>query len=100
MSTMQHHHVILVPQSDKVAAARALLEQCGARVAEKRPANGPLSWSASFDAEKGCFYVDALFASDEAVKFHQANIQDLLAGFRPMMAAPPQTIIRPVFTIA
>lgn len=95
----QHHHVILVPQPDKVEAARKLLEQCAERVAAKKSENGPLAWSAAYDEENKRFLVEALFADEAAVKFHQANIGDLVAAFAPMMAARPETIIRPVFAL-
>lgn len=97
--TRQHHHVTLVPQGDKVEQTRDLLVQCAERVKAK-PGQGPTSWCASYDADQGCFYVEALFPDDTAVAFHQGNIQDLVAQFGALMAARPETIIRPVFTIA
>ncbi|MCA9676391.1 MAG: hypothetical protein H6722_29840 [Sandaracinus sp.] len=95
----QHHHVTLVPQPDQIEAARALLVQCAERVSAKRKEGGPLSWCASYDETKRTFYVDALFADEAAVAFHQANIRDLLAGFGAIMAARPETVIRPVFSL-
>lgn len=99
-TTMQHHHVTLSPKGDKVETTRELLVQCAAKVAERRAENGPTSWCTSFDEEKGVFYVEALFAGEEAVKFHQQNIQAIMKAFGPCMAAPPATIIRMVFAHA
>ncbi|MBI1349738.1 MAG: hypothetical protein GC156_01300 [Actinomycetales bacterium] len=99
-TTSQVHHVTLIPQADKVEQTRALLVQCAERVAAARPDNGPLAWRASFDEEVGALIVDAIFPDEEAVAFHQANIKDIVATFAPMMAAPPITEIRMVFTAA
>lgn len=95
----QHHSVTLIPKADKIGAARDLLEQCAARVAARKAEGGPASWSAAFDAETGRFYVEAAFQNSAAVAFHQANIEDLVRQFGSMMAARPETIVRPVFSL-
>lgn len=89
----QHHHVILAPRPDAVDAARELLVRCAERVAAKKAQNGPSSWSASWDENAGHFVVEAVFPSEDAVRFHQENIKDLVANFGSMMAAPPRTVI-------
>ena len=96
-NTTQHHHVTLTPRADQIEAARDLLVRCAAQVALKQSEGGPTSWCAIFDESRKVFLVEALFPSQEAVAFHQANIQGLLKEFGPMMAAPPETIIQPVF---
>ena len=93
----QQHSVTLTPRPEHIAATRDLLEQCAARVVARRDEGGPLAWSAAFDSARGCFQVEALFADDAAVAFHQANIKDLVAQFGTMMAARPETVIREVF---
>lgn len=98
--TRQHHHVTLTPQPDKIAEARELLVQCEQRVSARRDENGPRSWFASFDPEKKQFYVEALFDDDAAVAFHQENIKHIVGAFSALMAARPETIIRPVFVAA
>ncbi len=95
--TRQHHYVTLAPRADQIDAARDLLERCAKQVALKQSENGPTSWCACYDEHKKVFVVAALFPSQEAVAFHQANIQSLLREFGPMMAAPPETTIQRVF---
>lgn len=97
--SQQHHHAILTPQPDKIDQTRALLEECAERVRARKHEGGPLSWCASYDEEKRVFCVEALFPDQAAVAFHQANIQDIVARFGPMMAARPETVIRAVFSI-
>lgn len=97
---MQHHHVILIPQKDKLEEARDLLLQCAKQISLKRSENGPVSWCASFDEDKKHFHVDALFPSQEAVEFHVNNIQFIVNQFGKLMAAPPETTVKSVFSIA
>jgi quinol monooxygenase YgiN len=98
--TMQHHHVTLIPREDKLAEARDLLLQCAKQVSLKKDENGPINWCASYDENKKHFFVDALFPNQEAVEFHQNNIQSIVKNFGELMAAPPETIVRSVFSIA
>ena len=97
---MNHRRATMTPQSDKIAEIRDLLEQCGRQIALKKDEGGPLSWFASFDEETNLFYVDSVFTDDEALAFHQRNIGPILKGLPPLLAAPLETEIRPVFTIA
>ncbi len=97
VNSMQHHHVVLVPQADKINEARELLLQCERQVALKQSEDGPSSWCASFDEDKQHFHVDALFLNQQAVEFHQDNIQSIVNDFGKIMAAPPQTQIKSVF---
>lgn len=92
-----HHHVILTPRPDQVDATRELLLECARQVSLKKDENGPSSWWASFDEEKGAFLVEALFANQEAVQFHQGNIGPIVKRFGALMAAPPETVVRAVF---
>ena len=98
--TMQHHHVVLVPQEDKIHEARELLMQCEKQVSLTRSDGGPISWCASFDETRKHFFVDALFVSQQAVEFHQNNIQQIVNHFGKIMASPPETTVRSVFTIS
>lgn len=95
---MEHHHVILIPQADKIDEARDLLKQSAEKIKAKRHENGPLTWSASFDEGKQHFYVDAIFKDANALAFHQNNMKDLVQQFGPLMAAPPETIVSEVFS--
>lgn len=97
---MQHHHVILISQADKISETRELLKQTADRVVAKQDENGPLTWAASFDEGKEQFYVDAVFKDAEALAFHQNNIQDIVQQFSQIMAAPPETIVSDVFSEA
>lgn len=96
----QHHYATLTCQLDKVSETRELLAQCAERVASKQPENGPVSWCASAGEDDCVFFIHALFETQEAADFHVANIADIVANFRPLMAAPPATIITPVLVSA
>ena len=98
--TMQHHHVILIPRENKLAEARNLLLECAKLISLKRNENGPTSWCASYDENKKHFFVDALFSSQEAVEFHQNNMEPILKNAGELLAAPPETIVKHVFSIA
>jgi len=54
------------------------------------PAHGSRPQRQHFTVERGS-------PSDEAVKFQEANIKDLLVSFGPMMGAKPETVIHRVF---
>ncbi len=45
------------------------------------------------------FFIHALFETQEAADFHVANMADIVANFGSMMAAPPASIITPVFVV-
>lgn len=96
----QHHNVTLTCQPDKVSETRELLAQCAERIASKQPENGPVSWCASAGDDDCVFFIHALFETQEAADFHVANIADIVAHFGSMMAAPPATVITPVFVSA
>lgn len=99
-NTMQHHHVKLTPQADKLSETRELLLECAQQVALHKHENGPSSWCATYDETAQVFYVEALFADEQAVKFHQANISDIVKRFGSVMAKPPETMILHVFAVA
>ena len=99
-NTMQHHHVTLRPKADQIEATRVLLLECAMLVANRKAENGPLSWCASFEEAAQVFSVEALFPNQEALAFHQENIQSVLRKFAPCMVAPPETIVRKVFLSA
>lgn len=98
--TMQHHHAILRVKADQVEATRVLLLECALLVADRKGENVPLSWFASFDESTLAFHVEALFPNQEAIAFHQENIQPLLKKFDDCMVAPPATTVREVFLSA
>ncbi|PSU45409.1 hypothetical protein C9J12_22875 [Photobacterium frigidiphilum] len=98
--TMQHHHVTLIPRGNKVTETYELLLQCAKQVSLKKNENGPISWCASYDENKKHFFVDALFPSQEAVEFHQKNLKPILENASELITAPPETIVRHVFSTA
>lgn len=99
-TTMQHHHVILVPQQDKKAETHELLLRCAKQVSLMKEQNGPASWCASFDDEKQHYYIDALFISQQALEFHQQNLKEILKQADELLVSPPQVIVKKVFSIA
>jgi len=96
-ASMLHHHVTLTPRPDQVDATRELLHECATQVLLKKDENGPSSWWSSYDEVRGVFFVEALFADEDAVQFHQGNIQPIVERFGALMAAPPDTVVRAVF---
>lgn len=98
--TMQHHHVILIPQEKKLTETHNLLLECAKQISLKKDENGPTSWCASYDESKKHFFVDALFSNQEAVEFHQNNMKPILKNASELLSEPPETIVRDVFSIA
>ncbi|MEM7343150.1 MAG: hypothetical protein AAF485_02825 [Chloroflexota bacterium] len=99
-NTMQHRRAIMTPKPDKVEAVRELLKKCETQISLKKAEGGPTTWFASFDETTNQFFVDSVFASEEALAFHQSNIGPILKGVPALLAAPLDTTIRDVFTIA
>ncbi len=95
--TMQHYHVTIIPKADKIAEVRELLIETEKQISLKKAENGPVSWSVSFDETENKFVIDALFPNQEAVTFHEKNIESIVNQVGPLMAAPPEMIIRSVF---
>lgn len=98
-SSRQHHEVTFTPMPAQVEAVRELLVRCAAQVT-RQPGVGPSSWCASFDEARQVFLVEAYFPSQSAALNHMVNLQGLLKEFAPLLAAPPQTVIRHVFASA
>ena len=98
--TMQHHHVILIPLDSKLEETRNLLLECSKLTSLKRDEGGPVSWCASYDENKKCFFVDALFSNQKAVDFHHENMGPLLKNSGELLAARPETVVNYVFSIA
>ncbi len=98
--SMNHRRAIMTPKPDKVADIRELLIQCEKQISLKKAEGGPVSWFASFDENTNLFYVDSIFANEEALAFHQNNIGPILKNIPPLLAAPLETAVHPVFTIA
>jgi hypothetical protein len=71
-----------------------LLLECGRLVETRKGENGPSSWCFGFDEDKQAFFVEALFAGQEAVAFHQSNIAATVKQFAALMAKPPETSVR------
>jgi quinol monooxygenase YgiN len=98
--TMQHRHAIMTPKSDKIVEVRDLLIKCEEQISLKRAEGGPISWCASFDEATNRFFVDSVFADEEALAFHQNNIGPILKGVPALLAAPLETILQPVVAVA
>ena len=96
----EHQQFAFTPQPDRISEARELLEAVAERVTSKLAENGPSSWCASVSEDGQQFFVEALFESQEAIEFHQANIADLFVKFEPLLAAPPEINIRSVIAAA
>ena len=99
-NTMEHRRATMTPKSDKVEEVRELLIRCGEQISLKKAEGGPVTWFASFDETTNQFYVDSVFSSKEALAFHQNNIGFILKDVPALLAAPLETTIRAVFTIA
>ncbi len=99
-NTMEHRRAIMTPKADKIEAVRELLIKCEQQISLKKAEGGPIAWFASFDEETNRFFVDSVFASEEALAFHQNNIGFILKDVPGLLAAPLETSIRNVFTIA
>jgi len=98
--TMNHRHAIMTPKPDKIAEIRELLIKCEKQISLKKAEGGPISWFASFDESTNQFFVDSVFADEEALTFHQNNIGPILKGIPPLLAAPLDTTIHAIFTMA
>ena len=98
--TMQHRHAIMIPKPDKIAEIRELLIEVEKQISLRKTDGGPVSWCASFDEATSRFFVDSIFANEEAPTFHQNNIGPILKGIAPLLAAPLETTVAPVFAIA
>jgi hypothetical protein len=98
--TMNHRRAIMTPKPDKIAEIRELLMKCATQISLKKAEGGPISWFASFEESTNQFFVDSIFLNEEALKFHQNNIGPILKGIPPLLAAPLETTIHSVFTIA
>ena len=99
-NTIQYRQAIMTPKADKIDDIRQLLIQCEKQISLKKAEGGPISWSASFDEATSLFYVDSIFANEEELMFHQKNIGSILKEMPPLLAAPLDTTIRSVFTVA
>jgi len=97
--TMQHYHVTIIPQADKIAEVRKLLIQCEKQISLKKAENGPIIWYSSFDETDNQFFIEALFPNQEAVTFHGNNIESIVNNIGPLLAGPPESIIRSVFSM-
>ena len=98
--TIHHRQAIMIPKPDKVAEVRELLIQCEKQISLKKAEGGPISWCASFDETANQFFVYSIFSNVEALAFHQNNIGPILKGIPSLLAAPIETTIHAVFTIA
>lgn len=99
-NTLEHRRATMTPQMDKIAEIQELLTQCEKQISLKKAEGGPVSWFASFDETTNKFYVDSIFASPDALAFHQQNIGPILKNLPPMLAAPLETTIHPVLALA
>jgi quinol monooxygenase YgiN len=97
---MNHRRATMTPKPDKIAQIRELLIKCEEQISLKKAEGGPVSWFASFDETTNLFFVDSIFANEEALAFHQNNIGPILKGIPSLLAAPLETAIHPVFSIA
>ncbi len=98
--TIQHRQAIMTPKPEKIQEVRELLIQCEKQISLRKAEGGPISWCASFDETTNQFFVDSIFANEDALAFHQNNIGPILKGVPPLLAAPLQTTIHTVFAIA
>ena len=96
----QHQHVTLTPRPDKLAETRDIIARTVAQVAAAGPGNGPTSYCITAAEDGQQFFVEALFDSQEAVAFHEANVAELVEEFGAVMAAPPEWTIRSVIAVA
>lgn len=99
-NTIQHRQATMIPKPDKIEAIRELLIQCEKQIALKKAEGGPISWCASFDETTNQFFVDSIFSDEQALAFHQNNIGPILKNIPNLLAAPLETRIYSVFTIA
>jgi quinol monooxygenase YgiN len=95
--TMQHWHVTIIPKADKIAEVRELLIETEKQISLKKAENGPVSWCVSSDETENKFFIEALFPNQEAVTFHTNNVDAISNQIFPLIAAPPEAIIRSVF---
>lgn len=95
----QHQHVMLTPRPDKIAETRDIIARTVAQVAAAGPGNGPTSYCITAADDGQQFFVEALFDSQEAVDFHEANVAELVEEFGGVMAAPPEWTIRSVIAM-
>ncbi len=99
-NTMEHRRAIMTPKPDKIEAVRELLVTCEKQISLKMSEGGPVIWFAAFDETTNQFYVESIFANEEALAFHQNNIGPILQDLPPLLTAPLETTIHAVFTIA
>ena len=99
-NSMNHRRATMTPKPDKIAEIRALLIKCEKQISLKKAEGGPISWFASFEEGTNQFFVDSIFLNEEALKFHQNNIGPILKDIPPLLAAPLETTIHSVFTMA
>ena len=89
-----------IKKPDKIEEVRDLLIQCAEQISLKLNEGGPDAWFATFDEETNQFYLDSVFANDEALAFHQNNVGPILKNMPPLLATPLDTTINTVFTTA
>ena len=99
-NTTQHRQAIMTPKPDKIEEIRELLIKCAQQISSRKADGGPISWCASFDETTNRFFVDSIFASEDALKFHQKNIGPILKDVPPLLAAPLETTLYSVFAVA
>ncbi len=83
---------------EKFEEFKALVIESQVLIEAKISENGPMNWDASFDKDSNTIYIDSVYENEEALLFHQNNIQQIVQDAMPLLAAPPESVDSEVFS--